>query len=410
MAERALKHRVVIVGGGFGGIRAALDLAKHADEFDITLVSDKPHFEYHAALYRVVTGRSPLEVCIPLSEIFENSPVKLVEDTIKTVYPKTKQLIGESTSRYWYDSLILALGSETNYFGVPGLKEYSLGMKSINEALRFKRHLHELFTKAAAQIKDGQKGAIHIVVVGGGATGVELSGELVVYTRQLAERHQISPNAVIIELFEAGDRLVPMLDKNVSQLVYNRLHRLGVNIFLDTPIVEKRLEAVYLNEMKVQTKTVVWTAGVSTNHLYKTVKGLSLDKHGRVLVDLSMQAKGINDLYVIGDAAATRYSGMAQTALYDGLCVAENIRRRQHGIRELAYRPAVPKTAIPIGHGWAIFVSGRTVILGRLGWWLRRWVDLKFYLSILPMSKALLVFMDGYKLSETCPICSKEKV
>ena len=125
MGEVRQKHRVVIVGGGFGGIEATKQLAKFSNEFEITLVSDKTHFEYTAALYRVVTGRSPLEVCIPLSTIFKDRAVNIVQDTIEIIYPKTKQLLGQNGSKYRYDSLILALGSQNAYFNIPGLEEHA---------------------------------------------------------------------------------------------------------------------------------------------------------------------------------------------------------------------------------------------------------------------------------------------
>lgn len=424
MGELVQKHRVVIVGGGFGGIRAAQHLAehnrkiahssrrqaaRHSDEFDITLISNTPHFEYHAALYRVVTGRSPLEVCIPLSTIFEAKPVKVIEDTIQTVYPKTKQILGQDGAKYQYDSLILALGSENAFLDIPGLKEHSFTLKSINDALRLKRHIHEIFIEAAYDLKNGIRRPIHLVLVGGGPTGVELSGELAIYARQMAAHHHLDPNTIIIDLFETSDRLLGVLDRNISKMAFERLHRLGVNIFLNTPITENRIEAAYLADMKLKTKTLIWTAGVMTNRLYAKIKGLTFNNHGRVLVDLSMQAKGVDGVYVVGDAAASIYSGMAQTALYDGAFVAESIRRKLHGRPMATYRPDQPISAIPIGPGWAIVVTKSGIFSGRWGWVLRRLADFRFFYSILSLPRALLAFADGYRLNETCPICSKEK-
>jgi NADH dehydrogenase len=121
-----MAHRVVIVGGGFGGVAAALALQKQHDRrLDITLVSDRPHFEYHAALYRVVAGHSPLEVCIPLSTIFPSNDVKVVEDKIAAIDTEKNLATGQDGARYHYDSLVFAVGSQTQYFGVPGLDKYS---------------------------------------------------------------------------------------------------------------------------------------------------------------------------------------------------------------------------------------------------------------------------------------------
>src|SRR3989344_7152656 len=407
MREGNKKHRVVIVGGGFGGVKAALELSQHSDRFDITLISDQPHFEYHAALYRVVTGRSPLEVCIPLSTIFEHRDIKLVKDKIETVNPKTKQLVGREGSKYGYDSLILALGSQNTFYDIPGLREHSFVLKSINDALRLKRHLHEIFTDTTERAKEGQFHPIHLVLVGGGSTGVELAGELITYARQLARRYQLDPNTVIVDLFEAGDRLLGGLEEKVSRQAFERLHHLGVNIFLNTPILKNQIEATYLMDMKLKTKTLIWTAGVVTNALYAKIPGLNFSQAGRVMVDLSMQAKSVSDIYVIGDAAASVYSGMAQTAVYDGAFVADGLWRKLNNRSPITYRPHRPITAIPIGPHWAMVVTRFGVISGRFGWFLRRGADLRFFSTILSPAKALLALTDGYTITETCPICSE---
>src|SRR3989344_8759292 len=117
--------KIIIIGGGFGGVRTALDLeAQKLSNTRIILISDKPHFEYYPTLYRVVTGSNPLEVCIPYREIFQNKELEIIEDTIEDVDLQTKTLTGKTGSYYRFDYLVLALGSETAYFDISGLAEF----------------------------------------------------------------------------------------------------------------------------------------------------------------------------------------------------------------------------------------------------------------------------------------------
>ncbi len=409
-----LQNKIIIVGGGFGGIRTALDLEKkNLPASKIILISDKPHFEYHPALYRIVTGKSPLEVCIPLQDIFEGKKVEVVEDSIIEANLEQRELKGISGSRYSFNFLVLALGSETTYFNIPGLKEYSFGFKSINEALRLRRHLHELFETCKISDKDLEEDVcrLHFIIVGGGASGVELAGELAIYTRKLAKKHQLNPSLITIDLIEAASRLLPTLPEEVSEKARKRLQSLAVNIFLNRRVTEGEVKKVYLKDMQMKTETVIWTAGVKPHHLYSKIQGLEQDKQERVIVDKLLQAKNFQNIFIIGDAAATPYAGLAQTAIYDGNFVAEVIRRKILGmsVEKCQYYPLKPSYAIPIGPGWAAVLSGNYRFFGRFGWWLRRLADLRFFLSILPFRKALLAFQSGKTLCEICSICSVDE-
>lgn len=412
------KSKVIIVGAGFGGIRAALELEKkNIPNLQITLINDKPHFEYTPALYKIVTGKSPLEVCIPLREIFGGKNIDLIEDTITEVNLDQKQLKDISGSRYSYDYLVLALGSETEYFNISGLKEFSFGFKSIAQALRLKNHLHDLFKESQILDTDKEEDVLrlHPIVVGGGASGVEIAAELAIYTRQLAKKHLIDPSIVTIDLIEASSRLVPFLPNSVSAKIQNRLQQLGVNIFLNRTVVKEEIESVYLKDMEMKTKTVIWAAGVKPNHLYSQIKGLSLDEKGRVEVDEFLQAclrqdydgqaRGQSDVFVIGDAAATKYAGMAQTAIYDGRFVANVISKKIAGLMPQSYQPKKPFYAMPLGSEWTAVIMGPLAIYGKVGWWLRRLADLRFFLSILPPLKAITAFRSSKTLCETCQIC-----
>lgn len=405
--DSQIPKKIVVVGGGFGGIRTALDLSKkNLPNTKIILISDKPHFEYHAGLYRIVVGRSPLEVCIPLRDIFQGKHVEVVEDTINEVDLKEKRLGGTSGSRYNFDFLVLALGSETSYFDLPGLKELSFGFKSISDALKLKRHIHEMFSSCVVATDKERECALRFVIVGGGATGVELACELALYTKKLAAKHALDNRLITIDLIDANDRLLRFLPPHISKCVVTQVEKLGVRILLNKRVVKKDIETVYLKDMQMRTKTVIWTAGVKPHYLYEQIKGLTFDEHGKVVVDESLQ--GSDNVFVIGDAAATAFSGMAQTAADQGSYVASVIAKKLRGETISPYPPKKPFYAIPIGSSRAVFVNNYVTLFGRVGWFLRRFADLQFFLSILPWNKALIAFQSDRVLWEQCPICSRE--
>jgi NADH dehydrogenase len=402
--------RIVIIGGGFAGIAAALSLErKRLPSTKITLISDKPHFEYHAALYRLVSGSSPLEVCIPLREVFFNKEVEVIEDKIIAIDKTAQCASGISGSCYQYDHLVLALGSETNYFGIPGLKEFSYGMKSITEALRLKQHIAETlltckidFANKVEQICDA-----NFVVIGAGATGVEMAGQLIVYARKMAADYGIDPSLISVELIEGAPKILPALPKKFTDRIEHHLRGLGVNIFLNRSIEREECEEVYLKDMRMKARTVIWTAGVRANALYETL-GFPIDKRGKVAVDKHLRTRDDAKIFIAGDGAATPYSGWAQTAFYDGRYIADviaaTIKKRSFPV----YAAEAPLNAIPAGPEWAGVLLGGFHIYGKLGWWLRRMEDLRVFASILPFGKALDVFRSGRSICETCSVCSVE--
>ncbi|MDP4038721.1 MAG: FAD-dependent oxidoreductase [bacterium] len=404
-----MKKRVIIVGGGFGGIATALSLAKQKNpNIQAVLISDKVHFEYQARLYRVVNGYCALEVCIPLGKIFKKYNIEIIEDFIESVDLGKRELVGNSGSRYFYDFVILAMGSQTTYLDIPGLKEFSFGFKSIQEALKLKSHLHKVVEECKDSIPEDKTKLAHLVVVGGGASGVELAGELAIYMRRLTKMHGLDYSFVTIDLIEAAPRLLPIVDEKVSNKITNHLRKLGVNIFVNRAVIKEEVEQVFLKDMQMKSATLIWTAGVKPNDLYGQIKGLNFDKRGKVIVDKHLRAKGHQNVFVIGDGASTTYSGMAQTAISEGKYAAEFIGGNLKKQTLESYQPKKPIYAIPVGSGWAAIAIGKLNIYGRLGWWLRRLADLRYFLSILSFIEALKVFRYGTKITESCPICSKE--
>lgn len=406
-----VEKKILIVGGGFAGIRCALDLAKaNLPNTKITLVSDKFHFEYHAALYRVVTGRSPLEVCIAIPEILKNTNVEFIEDKITQIDLNKKVLCGESACDYSYDYLVLAVGAETTYFNVEGLKEFSFGFKTIHEALELKRHLHESFSSCKSINPNERACNTHIVVVGAGASGTELAAELAIYTKKLAIQYDLDPTSVKIDLIERASRVLSLLSEDISAKAETRLKYLGVNVLLNKEVLKSDIENIYLKDMKMKTKTVVWTAGVTANSLYANTAGLEFGKQGKIVVDDYLQAKGYENVYVAGDSAYTKYSGMATTAINHASYIALKIKASLKGDSITSYVPKEPPYIIPVGPGWAIAKLGNKVHVGAFGWFHRRLFDFNVFKSILPLRKALLAFSEDKKVCQTCHSCEPEMV
>ncbi|MFO0971048.1 MAG: FAD-dependent oxidoreductase [Candidatus Saccharimonadales bacterium] len=387
--------RVVVVGGGFGGVRAALLLANKKG-FEVKLISKQSYFEYHAALYRSATGRSPLEVAIPLHDFFRYARnIEVIEDTISGIIKNERRLIGESGSKYEYDFLIFALGNVTEYYAIGGLKDFAYGVKTIHEALKLKRHLHEQLLSAESER--------NYVVIGAGATGVELSAELTAYLQTIRRKHNIT-TSFTVDLVEASPRALVAMPKDFSKIVTKRLNKLGVKTLFNTPVKSETLDSIQLPKGPILSHTVIWTAGVANNSFFSQFPAIfKLGKANRVVVDEYLQSDP--DIYVIGDSAVTEYSGMAQTALYDARFVVRNLIRQEKGKSLHAYKPRQPIYAIPVGARWAAVLWGRVRIYGRLGWLLRRLADLKLYLTFLPFLKAVTVWRYGFVDEEVCSIC-----
>lgn len=389
--------RVVIVGGGFGGVRAALSLANKRG-IEVKLISNQGYFEYHAALYRSATGRSPLEVAIPLRDFFAYAKnVEVLEDTIADIDKDNRKVTGESGSKYAYDALILALGNITEYYGIKGLKEYAYGVKTIHEALKLKRHLHEQLLNSESDR--------NYIVIGAGATGVELSAELSAYLKKIRRKHKIS-RTFQIDLIEASPRALASMPEDFSAAVERRLKKMGVITHFNTPVKSETVDSVQLPQGPIHSHTVVWTAGVTNNPFFSKFPSIfRLGKVGRVEVDRYLKAA--EGIYVIGDSAVTPFSGMAQTALHDANFVVGNIIRKVKGQQMLAYKPKRPIYAIPVGSRWAAVLWGKARIYGRLGWILRRLADLRLYLTFLPLRKALTTWRYGFVDEEVCSVCKQ---
>jgi len=389
--------KVVIVGGGFGGVRAALLLANKKG-ISVKLVSRQSYFEYHAALYRSATGRSPLEVAIPLKDFFTYAKnVEVVEDTITNINHQDKFITSQFGSRYEYDYLIMALGSVTEYYGIIGLKKYAFGVKTIHEALRLKRHLHDQLLTAEFDL--------NYVVIGAGATGVELSAELSEYLKKIRKKHQIK-NVFKVDLIEAGPRVLPSMPEAFSEAVERRLKGLGVKLFKNAHIKSETADAIQLPSGPIKSNTAVWTAGVKNNPLFsKFPEIFRLGKLNRVEVDEYLQAAP--GVYVIGDSADTEYSGMAQTALHDANFVSKNLRLLIKNKPLIKYQPKKPIYAIPVGSRWAAVLWGSKPLYGRWGWLIRRLADLRLYLTFLPFKKALTTWRYGFVDEEVCSVCKQ---
>ena len=369
----------VIVGGGFAGVKAALELAKRKTG-KITLISDKPYFLYHAALYATVVGSSPSETVIALEDIFaEHHSVSIVEDTIISLDPARNRVVGKKVS-YAYDTLVLAIGSETTFLGIPGMQARSFGIKTLEEISTFHEHLkHEM-------IKDHHLDK-NYVIVGGGATGVELAGVIAPYIARVAREHMLRRAKVHVTLVEAQDRLLPAHSLTASRIAKRRLEKLGVKVLLDTKVKSFNKTHIMLDDKKIPTKTVIWTAGVKNNALFgEYPEYFTLAPGGRVQVNPYLEA--YRDIYVLGDNADMPGSGTAPAALHMGAFLARHLVRKLRGLPLRPYRAKTAAVTIPIGKNWAYTEKYGVYIDGWLGHVARRQFELGGYRQILPEAQA----------------------
>jgi NADH dehydrogenase FAD-containing subunit len=248
---------------------------------------------------------------------------------------------------------------------------------------------------------------LHTVIVGGGPSGVELAGDLTHYLRELAKSFNVDPSLITIDLIESAPRILAALPEKVSQKAEKRLRMLGVNIYPNRAVTGQNINEVLVGGMNFETTTVIWTAGTRINSVYRSLPNLTFDERGRVEVNEFLALPKDNNIFVIGDGAATKYSGLAQTANHNGSYLGKSLAKRIQGRTPEPYVPHPVSFVIPIGNFWALFVHGRAVWKGFLPWILRSAVDFRYFTSVVPFWYVLDVFRQGhkYRRSKTyCPI------
>ena len=401
MAEKTggKKQKIVIVGGGFGGVRAALQLAKEPFA-DVTLISDRADFYYFPALYRTATGGADRQSAIGLARLFEGKPIQLITAAATKIDKAAKLVQLEGRESIAYDKLILALGVVTNYFGLPGLKENSYGIKTVDEAERLKRHLH-------AQLIAQHQPDFNYVIVGGGPTGIELAGDIGVYLKDTMRRHNIRHRAIHIDLVEAMPHLMPRMPKPVGRAIERHLRKLGVRLYLNSKVQGATADELTVSGKPIRSHTIVWTAGIANNPFFAE-PDFTFSGRKKVVVDEFLRAEGSKDIFVIGDNAETPYSGMAQTAIYDADFVTHNLRFEQEGRPKLAYRPKEPVYVTPVGPKWASMVWGDVHLHGRVGWLFRHAADLNAFLDFEPLPEATEQWATVFDRENLCPICDSK--
>jgi len=237
------------------------------------------------------------------------------------------------------------------------------------------------------------------VIIGAGPTGVELAAALGVYLKRLCKRYHVRSHNIHVDLIEAAPRILPRMSEKASRKVEKRLKSLGVHVQTGKAVESATADDLVVSGKHVDSRTVIWTSGVANNPFFQNnAKHFTFAKNGRVIVDEYMRAgKG---MYVIGDNAATPFTGLAQTALHDAIFVARNLKRHKHHKAMKKYKAVMPPVVVPVGEGWAIFEWHKLTLSGRLASTIRRAADFIGYHDILPIGHALGVWRASYEMED----------
>lgn len=334
-----VRPHVVIVGSGFGGLNTALRLARAP--VDVTVVDRDNYHGFWPLLYQVATaGLAADDIAHPIRSIFARYPninVRLGCVTGINFGDKIVDVDGSPPLRY--DYLVLATGSSTSDFGVPGVEEHTFPLKTLPDAVRLRNHVLTTFEQADAAGPNGDPGALTVVLVGGGPTGVEMAGalsELIGYNLA-TDFHHLDVTRARVIVAEMGDHLLSGFSVPSQQAALQTLTNKGVEVRLGTKLAKVTAEGVNFEDgSSVACRTVVWTAGVRANPLADQVPGAK-GHGGTIRVGPDLSVAGHPEVFVIGDlASATGRHGqelpqLAQVAIQGGKLTALNIQRRMAG-------------------------------------------------------------------------------
>jgi NADH:ubiquinone reductase (H+-translocating) len=374
------RARIVVLGGGFGGLWTVRALA--GVDVEITLVDRHNHHLFQPLLYQVATaGLAAPSIAAPLRYMLrQQKNVTVLLGTVEAIDPDAHTVTVDGR-RLPYDRLVVATGSTHSYFGHDAWKQHAPGLKTLDDALKIRERILTAFERAEAE-HDAQvrKEWLRFVVIGGGPTGVELAGTLAEIARHTLPREfrRIDPASAQILLVEASSRVLGNLHEALSASARRQLERLGVTVLTGDAVSDVGDGYVQVGDERIATRTVLWAAGVAASPLGRQL-GAPLDRAGRVQVLPDLSVPGHPDIYVIGDLASVRDGEVERAPMVPGVAPAAKQMGTYVGraIRASVERRAPPEsfryrdygTLATIGRRAAVVQFPHARLSGRIAWW-----------------------------------------
>jgi NADH:ubiquinone reductase (H+-translocating) len=382
--------RIVIVGGGFGGLAAAKALKNAPAE--VILIDRTNHHLFQPLLYQVATSvLAPSQIGFPIRGILQSQKNTTVLQGEVTGVEKDKKCVFVSDADrqdvpLTYDYLILATGATHSYFGRNEFEEFAPGIKSLADAEATRNKVLQAFELAEAEEDPSRhRDLLTFVLVGGGPTGVEMAGALAVLVKTTLKSNfrRIDPASARIVLFDMAPRVLGTFSEHLSQAAKQRLENLGVEVRLGHGVDQIDADGVVVAGERIASKTVIWTAGVAPSPAGKWLNA-ETDRAGRVRIQKDLTVPGHPEVFVVGDTAALQQDGkplpgVAQVAMQQGHYAGELIHSRITGSKPPAsFRYFDKGNLAVVGKGFAVLQSGKVQISGLVAWLVWAFVHLQF--------------------------------
>ncbi len=374
------KQHVVIVGGGFGGVESARFLARHKDLFEVTVISKQESFFYYPALYQLANRESTYFSVLKVCDMLPKN-VNLIFDEVLGVEKESKKVSFYKREDISYDILILALGSVTEDFGTPGVRQYMCQFRTLEDIYCLHGIINEHRNSNQTE---------PLIVIGGGPTGVELASRIAtIFQKDNLDKKLTHEHVIVIE---ASPILTAQLPKPAQNAILKRLKDLGIGVYTNALVKSYDGHILETSTGEFASSTTVWAAGLAAHPLLKEIKG-EYDKKGRLMVNDYLESTVDSNIFVVGDSASTKKAGLAQTAIHDGKFVARSILQKLKKRSRKKYKDPTVGYAVPLGRSWAIASFGPFVFTGLLGYFIRQAIDFRYILTHVSFRAAIRIFL-----------------
>jgi NADH dehydrogenase len=400
MAFMGIK-KVIIIGGGFGGLNAALALRKA--DVELTLIDKTNLHLFQPLLYQVATAAvSPGDIAAPIREVLaKQANAAVLMANITSIDKVKKEVIAENGDRYPYDYLILAPGATHSYFSHPEWEQWAPGLKTITDAIRIRERVLLSYERAERCPSEAEK-FMCFVIVGGGPTGVEMAGAIaeMAHKTLVNDFRYIKPAQTKIYLVEGCDQILPSYSKKLAGKAQKDLEKLGVEVVLSTFVTNVTGKGVEFGGRFIETPNIIWAAGNEASPLLKALE-VPLDKNKRVIVNPDLTIPEFSDVFVIGDASCnydkdgTPLPGVAQVAIQQGCYVAKVIKNQISAGERKPFVYFNKGMMATIGKAKAIAVIGKMEISGYIAWLAWCFIHITFLITF---SNKLLIMIEWFLL------------